>query len=445
MFEIQNGILIAYNGEEKDIVIPDGIKIIGKNAFEWCEDIVSVYIPDSVTEIEPDAFYGCKSLETVRFSANLARIGEYAFARCEDLKAISLPCFLEFIGDAAFEWCSIESITIPDAIDEISNSLFHKCRHLNHVKMNNNLRKIGKNAFASTAVEHIEIPDSVTEIQLGAFKNCVNLSSIVLPKSIKAIPDEAFNCTSLSAVEIPPDVSVIGKNAFRRCRLTRVHIPKNTIKICEGAFKLNRNLSVFFESPPDYVGKDAFPDCEPQKVKVMYSTSFRADTDRDACEEILVPKSVEHFIPDKFHHIVNLEKYSIKLFIGQGYFDGEEFLLQNGNLNLQKYDSLVDFADDNEKIYIALYRLAYDYELSDDTKFIYIDILQDNEERAALFATEHNDEKALKYIIDTGNLTAEYCDYLYDTAYSLKHKNLLTVITNHNVSSDPFSIFSFEV
>lgn len=50
------------------VVIPDGITLIGNNAFVDCINLVNVTIPNSVTEIEESAFYGCTSLTTVYYT-----------------------------------------------------------------------------------------------------------------------------------------------------------------------------------------------------------------------------------------------------------------------------------------------------------------------------------------------------------------------------------------
>ena len=61
-----------YCGTNEEVVIPDGVTIIGKSAFERNESIKSVIIPNTVIGIDPDAFMGCLSLEKIVFSKNFA-------------------------------------------------------------------------------------------------------------------------------------------------------------------------------------------------------------------------------------------------------------------------------------------------------------------------------------------------------------------------------------
>lgn len=35
-FVIENGVLIKYNGPGGDVILPEGITEVGKNAFIWC-------------------------------------------------------------------------------------------------------------------------------------------------------------------------------------------------------------------------------------------------------------------------------------------------------------------------------------------------------------------------------------------------------------------------
>lgn len=56
--------LVACSMGKEHVIIPDGVKTIGKYAFANCH-VKSVIIPDSVTEISESAFSSCSNLETV--------------------------------------------------------------------------------------------------------------------------------------------------------------------------------------------------------------------------------------------------------------------------------------------------------------------------------------------------------------------------------------------
>ena len=103
-----------------DIVIPDGVTIIGEYAFDVSK-IESITMPDSVTEIKDYAFFECNNLKEVRLSNNL-----------------------KTIGMGAFSWCtSLERITIPDGTVSISDDVFCACEKLSYVYIPASVRSIG--------------------------------------------------------------------------------------------------------------------------------------------------------------------------------------------------------------------------------------------------------------------------------------------------------------
>ena len=50
-FIIENGVLTKYKGSGGDVVIPDGVIVIGSWAFSGRKDILSVQIPDDETSL----------------------------------------------------------------------------------------------------------------------------------------------------------------------------------------------------------------------------------------------------------------------------------------------------------------------------------------------------------------------------------------------------------
>ena len=173
-FNICDGELRGYHGDDEIVFIPDGVDTIAEEAFAYQKYITAVYIPESVKRIEQRAFAGCWKLKTV-----------------------SLPSSLEFIGYNAFRDCdSMECIAFPEKIEMISYSSFANCTHLKHVQFPENLKKIQGCAFwGCDWLMEISIPDSVTEIDDRAFYNCEKLEKIVLSDNIKSISKNTFgNC-----------------------------------------------------------------------------------------------------------------------------------------------------------------------------------------------------------------------------------------------------------
>ncbi len=127
----ENGltVLTQYCGSGGDVVIPDGINIIGEHVFDLLtytdgRVITSVYIPDTVTIIEDYAFLCCyrmnEGLQQIRMSSNIEYIGVGAFDNCVYLETIefdSLPQTTVSINDKAFAYCnSLKEVQLPASV-----------------------------------------------------------------------------------------------------------------------------------------------------------------------------------------------------------------------------------------------------------------------------------------------------------------------------------------
>lgn len=171
-FEINEyGTLTRYGGIDKSVVIPDGVKEIGWQAFYEDEYMESVIIPNSVT-----------------------RIGWYAFADCKNLKRVIIPNSVTILEDGAFTRCtSLESVQISDNINVLEDSTFFGCTSLASITIPKSVTSIGSSCFSDCdSLTKVELPDSVTTIGERAFGGCDKLESITIPASVKTIDRNAF-------------------------------------------------------------------------------------------------------------------------------------------------------------------------------------------------------------------------------------------------------------
>lgn len=130
MFVIENGDeLVKYNGDEKIVVVPAGIRKIGFEAFGKNEPgksaLETVILPDGLEEIGMSAFAFCDQLQFVNLPDSLIKIDNSAFWSCKKLTEIRIPESVEYIGESAFEKCeALLDIYAPDYVEEVEPFAF---------------------------------------------------------------------------------------------------------------------------------------------------------------------------------------------------------------------------------------------------------------------------------------------------------------------------------
>ncbi len=97
-----NGILLAYNGDESTVNIPEGVRIIAPEVFANRPGITAVVLPDSLIKICEGAFEGCTRLKQISGGVNITDIEDRAFGGCP-LETVRIPDNIERIGLLAFD------------------------------------------------------------------------------------------------------------------------------------------------------------------------------------------------------------------------------------------------------------------------------------------------------------------------------------------------------
>lgn len=185
------------SGRTKEVVIPEGVRIVLNSSFENCS-VTSVKFPDSVVNIENKAFYSCRNLKHVDFGHGITHIGSKAswhvFAAC-GLEEVEIPEQVTYIGRGAFWSCELKKVTFHNGLLAIASDAFGGNIGLEEVTIPDNMTHIGEEAFKSAKIVHVQnyLSDIVAAVgESTVFADNVeyteldiNGKSVFVPKHIK--------------------------------------------------------------------------------------------------------------------------------------------------------------------------------------------------------------------------------------------------------------------
>lgn len=172
------------------------------------------------------------------------------------------------IGSGCFKDTEIISLTLPDNITEIPDSMCENCKKLEQATFAN-VQSIGKNAFwqcenlkfrfddlnfgDQTKIKRIDdcafgftgMYGKVTirpdmELTDGSFQVCEHITEVEILSGVTAIPNRAFasDC-ELKKITLPSSLTSIGENAFMDTIVDTIIIPKSVTEIGYHAITTN--------------------------------------------------------------------------------------------------------------------------------------------------------------------------------------------------------------
>ena len=161
-------------------------------------------VPFGVHYIEDDVFAGC-SYQSVSLPDSVERIGNSLFENSKNLQRVKLPAMITELPPYLFAGCSsLNKITMPNQLNGFSEGLFYGCSSLEEIPFRLGITELPENVFAGcSSIKSIVLPNSITKISSGAFANCTSLESIVLPENLISIADDAFaGCEKIRTIRI---------------------------------------------------------------------------------------------------------------------------------------------------------------------------------------------------------------------------------------------------
>lgn len=217
---INNDMIVDYHGRDIELIIPDGVKKIGREAFKNKSRLERITLPEGLTIIEESAFEKCINLKYIVFPNSLKIIEENAFKNCKYLKNINLPEGIIKVDRDAFTGC--KDLLINDSYFLIVNdSIILYTGNEEEINIPNGIISIGDDVFSNNKkLFGITIPDSVIHIGKRAFSNCTHLQSITIPENVQIIEISAFeNCKKLKEAIFLSEDTIFGYDIKNEDRL----------------------------------------------------------------------------------------------------------------------------------------------------------------------------------------------------------------------------------
>ena len=270
-FIITDGVLTAYNGEDKaTITLPEGVSSIAEGVFDRCQLLETVILPAAMANgfadtlpADVDKFFVYNGNTLTKYLGektdvvlpeSITRIEAAAGMFPAGVAGVTGPA-VTFAIFSAHD--AIERISLP-VIEDIPASAFDDLPALRQVDLPM-AKTIGQSAFYGLdSLTEISLP-SAQSIGENAFGSCDTLASISIP-NVTSIGVGAFgSCAGLAEVSAP-ELTEMGESAFANCgALERFsapklgNIPTRAFDFCEKLTSFEHDLSM-----PYTIGDSAF-------------------------------------------------------------------------------------------------------------------------------------------------------------------------------------------
>ncbi len=342
--------LVSYDGNEKKVVVPEGITSLAASAF-WNNTVVEeIVLPSTLKQIGGDCFYYCKSLRKVNIPSGVSVMGNNPFAGCPRLALTNespyfclekgvlynkektlviyypisatatefiIPNGVEVVGKHSFFACNaLRRIVIPSTVKHLENNPFSGCERL----------KV-ENYSPNYSFDNGVIYDKYETMVVGCL-NGTTVEKLVLRPSIKAINRNSFwNCKGIKELVIPENVVRIGYNPFAGAEnMLLIGSPQNYVIESGIIYTMNkagiccatdRAVGEEFRLPDEVrtINRGAFSGCRSLKKIGLNQVAYidkSAFTSCTSLEELYIPDGVTYIGEWVFAYCANLKKISIK-------------------------------------------------------------------------------------------------------------------------------------
>ena len=240
---VENGVLTEILKGYNEIILPNSVKSIPKDAFRNSQ-IAKVVLNEGLKSIGDMAFFN-STVQEIVFPSTLEQLKEDIFYYCYNLKKADLSkTKITKLPASTFVYAGIEEVLLPVTLKEIGSQAFLKTSQLKTIEIPENVSTIGQEAFRESGITTVKLPNGVTNIASRAFYYCPELAEVTTYGSTFNDDPEAMihpycleGCPKLARFEIPESIRILGQGLLGGNRkVAQLTIPANVTQINFSAF-----------------------------------------------------------------------------------------------------------------------------------------------------------------------------------------------------------------
>ena len=172
----------------EELVVPEGVTVIGEYAFRGCTKLKSISLPKGITKIDKFAFYTATLVKEIVVPDGCLTIGESAFTGCYDLERVVLPDSITAIGATAFKTSNITEFIFPDKVNKICANILLGCSKLERVIAPSDCKHVEggafSNCYACMTYDFSKCKEVPQLLDTSAFKNIASGAKIYVPAEL---------------------------------------------------------------------------------------------------------------------------------------------------------------------------------------------------------------------------------------------------------------------
>jgi lysophospholipase L1-like esterase len=171
------------NANIGDVVVPEGVIILGENAFN-SSSVTSVTLPNS-----------------------LKTIGFRTFRGTGNLTSVTLPNALTTIGSQVWHSSGLTDLVFPSSVTAVGTHTFYSSGNLVSVTLGSSMPAITNRMFYQTQVKELTVPASITSFDEGSWTGS-GITKLMVEGTTPAIINAAWAGTAANITAYVPTASV---------------------------------------------------------------------------------------------------------------------------------------------------------------------------------------------------------------------------------------------